>query len=266
MESAPKKFAPKHDHEKYAPSAATVKREGQRTRAAKEKLHPTPTDSAPTKASVVAEGTSRITLPPLETRKIQVRLVGVTPLIVHRWSVKAREMMLNKQTKKAVNKKELRNPEADYRDSLYMESFPDAKIDESLYQCERSGNKILIPCFPSIGFKGAAVAACTSVSGVTKVAARQCFHIEGQYIPIEGHHRMREDMVRIGQGTADLRFRAEFPKWAVTLPLIYNINVLSKEQVVNLFNTAGFAVGIGEWRVECDGDYGRFQVDLDFDT
>lgn len=40
----------------------------------------------------------------------------------------------------------------------------------------------------------------------------------------------------------------------------FNRNVLSAAQIVNLFNTAGFGVGIGEWRSEKDGHYGMFHV------
>jgi hypothetical protein len=29
---------------------------------------------------------------------------------------------------------------------------------------------------------------------------------------------------------------------------------------MNLLNTAGFAVGVGEWRPEKDGQYGMFRV------
>ena len=40
----------------------------------------------------------------------------------------------------------------------------------------------------------------------------------------------------------------------------FNAALLSAEQVVNLFQTAGFAVGIGDWRPERNGLFGRFHV------
>jgi hypothetical protein len=54
-------------------------------------------------------------------------------------------------------------------------------------------------------------------------------------------------MVRVGMGTADIRYRGEFKTWSATVTVRYNARVLSADQVVNLFNTAGFAVGVGEW-------------------
>jgi hypothetical protein len=71
---------------------------------------------------------------------------------------------------------------------------------------------------------------------------------------------MREDMVRVGMGTADLRYRGEFPRWWATILVRYNMAVLSEAQILNLLNTGGFAVGIGEWRPERDGMSGMFHV------
>jgi hypothetical protein len=71
---------------------------------------------------------------------------------------------------------------------------------------------------------------------------------------------MREDMVRVGMGSADLRYRGEFKEWKTTFSIRFNKNVLSIEQIVLLFNTAGFAIGVGEWRPEKNGSHGMFHV------
>jgi hypothetical protein len=71
---------------------------------------------------------------------------------------------------------------------------------------------------------------------------------------------MREDMVRVGMGTADIRHRAEFETWGAMLRVQHNANVLSAEQVISLFEAGGFGVGIGDWRPEKDGVNGRFHV------
>ena len=59
---------------------------------------------------------------------------------------------------------------------------------------------------------------------------------------------MREDMVRLATGVADIRYRAMYPDWRTNVTVRFNSRVLSAEQIINLFNTAGFAVGVGEWR------------------
>ena len=183
-----------------------------------------------------------VTLPPLKIETVNVTLIGDTPLIVHRWSEKAKKQMLDKQMKKASAGKEAKDPERDFRESLYV-------LDDGKYG------------FPIIGFKAAAVTACTSIGSMTKVAARQAFHVDGEFAVVEGDEpTMREDMVRVGMGTADIRYRGEFKNWWTTITVKYNGNVMSAEQILNLMQTAGFAVGVGEWRPEKDGQYGRFHV------
>ena len=68
-------------------------------------------------------------------------------------------------------------------------------------------------------------------------------------------------MVRIGMGVADLRYRGEFKQWSTTLNIRYNANVMSMEQIVNLFNIGGFSCGVGEWRPEKGGSNGMFHVE-----
>lgn len=210
------------------------------------------------KAPTSAKENVAIELPKLDVQMMEVTLIGDAPLVVHAWSMKAKKEMLSKQMKSAKGAKEAKDPKADFEDSLYK--LPDGGFG-----------------FPSVAFKGAAVTAVTSVSGVTKVAARQAFHVLGEAVDVDGafdgvkmrvdlvrieggEPRMREDMVRVGMGTADLRYRGEFWPWHAKVLVRFNANVLSPAQILNLFNTAGFACGVGEWRPERDGQFGTFHV------
>jgi hypothetical protein len=183
-----------------------------------------------------------IQLPKLNIQFMTVRLVGDSPLIVHRFSEKSKKQILDKQMKRAKVAKEAKDPTQDYLESLYQ--HPEGGFG-----------------FPAVAFKAAAIDACSHVDGLTKVQARGAFHVMGEMAKIEGEPQMREDMVRIAMGTTDIRYRGEFKAWAVTLRLRFNANVLSAEQIVNLFNTAGFAIGVGEWRPQKDGIYGMFHVE-----
>lgn len=199
-----------------------------------------------------------IELPALNIGLMEVTIIGDSPLIVHAWSQKAKGEMLAKQMKKAKPAKEAKDPKADFEASMY-------RLADGGYG------------FPSVAFKNAAVTAGTSVAGLTKIQARQAFHILGEDADIAGAFEgsksrvnlvrlegdppsLREDMVRVGMGTADLRYRPEFSAWRAKVLVRYNENVLSESQILNLLNTAGFAVGVGEWRPERNGDYGRFHV------
>lgn len=210
------------------------------------------------KKPAAKKDTVGIDLPKLDVRTMGVTLIGDTPLIVHAWSMKSKREMLDKQVKKAKGAREARDPKADFEASMYR--LPDGGHG-----------------FPSVAFKNAAVTAGTSVAGITKIAARQAFHILGEDADVVGafngaksrinlvringaEPHIREDMVRVGMEKADLRYRAEYSDWHATILVRYNANVLSEEQILNLLNTAGFAVGVGEWRPERDGQSGLFHV------
>jgi hypothetical protein len=200
-----------------------------------------------------------ISLATLNIETVMIPIVGDSALICHRWAEKAIKEMLDKQMKHPNAGRVAKDPVADYEASLYR--MPDGRYG-----------------FPSVAFKNAAVTACTSLSGVTKIAARQAFRVIGEMAPVktvfngsemrtnlvavEGSEpEMREDMVRIGMGVADIRYRGQFFPWKCLLAVSFNANLLSRDQIVNLFNTAGFAVGVGEWRQEKNGEYGAFHVD-----
>jgi hypothetical protein len=184
----------------------------------------------------------------INIKRAIVELVGDSPLIVHAWSAKAKKEMLDKQMKKAKGPKQAKNPEKDYEDAFYR--LPDGG-----------------PGFPTIAFKASAVSAAGRFAdGMKMTEVRGSFHIEGELVEIIGKPNMREDMVRVGMGMADIRYRPEFKAWRVKLPIRYNEDAISLEQIVNLFNMAGFGVGIGEWRPEKDGLYGMFHVATDADA
>jgi hypothetical protein len=208
---------------------------------------------------------TNIAIPEIKIGDMEVVVVGGSPLIVHAWSQKAKQEMLSKHMKEAKSGgKDAKDPWQDFQESLY-------RLDDGGYG------------FPSVGFKAAAVTACTSIDGVTKVAARQAFHITGEQIAIQSVYKhqgqtltarydmvrimgsepeMREDMVRLGGmgNPPDIRYRAQFWPWYCRLKVSFNTGSLSQAQIVNLVNVAGFGVGVGEWRPERDGTYGRFRV------
>lgn len=174
---------------------------------------------------------------------ITFRVVGVSPLIMHAWSEKAKREMLEKQMKKAKTAKPAKDPQDDYEQAFYR-------------------NEKGEPAFPTIAFKQAAVSAGGRFSdGLKMTELRGAFFVIGELVKIDGVPNMREDMVRVGMGTADIRYRPEFKKWSAVLTIKYNADKISAEQIINLFNLAGFGVGVGEWRPERDGQYGMFHVE-----
>lgn len=196
---------------------------------------------APIVATSKATSVATVAIPEIKVNTLEVRLVGDSPLIVHRWSEKARKEMLDKQMGIPTPKKEKKDPERDYQECFYY--LPDGRYG-----------------FPAIAFKAAAVDAATQLSGLTKVYLRGAFHVAGDLAVIEGTPTKRQDMVRVGMGTADIRFRPEFKEWNAVFQVRYNVASLTRDQVIQLFDQAGFSVGIGEWRPSKDGAFGMFHV------
>ncbi len=193
-----------------------------------------------------------IELPVLQRQTVTIKLIGDSPLICHKWSEKAKKEMLDKQMKKATQGREAKDPLRDYADSLYWLSPRPSELTPSNIQAGSFG-------FPTVAFKAAAVRAATD-AGLKMTDARRAFHINGENAKIVGTPSMREDMVRVGMGTADIRYRGQFENWSIELTVNFNATAMSVEQIINLFEIAGFGVGIGEWRPEKSGSNGRFHV------
>jgi hypothetical protein len=228
------------------------------------KLKATRNGSTPKGGKLVAE-MLQIQDVRLDLVTFQVTIEGTSQLVVHAWSEKAKKMMLDKQLGEASKGREKRNPVEDFKASLYR-------------LADGSGFGI-----PAVSLKNAAVTAANDVE-LQKTAMRRAFHIKGDMLKIEAPEiktpiteedskywneieferkhgaSMRSDMVRVGMGTSDIRFRAQFPTWRVKFLVEYNSRVITPGQITNLFNVAGFGVGIFEYRPECNGSWGMFRV------
>lgn len=179
-----------------------------------------------------------------------IRIEGTSPLVVHAWDVKTIRMMEEKQAGAATKGRQKRNPEAEYQAAFYV---------------KKSG----VYGVPLLGIKAAVVTAATSLGReIPKTLIRQAFHIIDAdrdqlcalHYPADVPPVMDTSMVRVGMGTADVRYRPKFQQWGVEVQIEFNERALTLEKLVNLFNLAGFAVGLCEHRPERDGSWGRFQV------
>jgi len=190
----------------------------------------------------------QIVVRPLSIGIIPVRIIGLRPLIFHKWSEKAKRMMREKQQKKAAKGHEVRDPQAEFEASFYRNSNGEI-------------------AFPAIALKKALTGACRNVTGVTMTLVRGAVFVVGDHeglvrVDYKGEPEMREDAVTVGIDSADLRYRGQLTEWSMELTIKHNVSVISAEQVINLFRVAGFACGIGEWRPEKSGDYGQFDVQM----
>lgn len=211
-----------------------------------------------------------VNITPLKIEHRQIVIAGDTPLIVHAWSEKAKKEMLAKQQKKTkTSGKDIRDPFAEFMDACYwITEKPQESTEEAFLKAVQNGAKF---GFPVTAIKQAAQSTLYRLGAVpNQMLMRGAFFIEGigenqlgeiisPYPP-----ECREDMVKIGgvSKTSDLRYRPIFKEWKMVLNIQYNASSsITWEQIVNGINTAGFMNGIGEWRPEKDGQYGRFHVE-----
>lgn len=206
-----------------------------------------------------------IEIKPIEVNKTTIRVVGDTPLIMHAWSEKAKREMLEKQMKKTKSSaREAKNPVEDFIRSMYwLSPMPTDMSEEGFEKAIANGARF---GFPVTAFKQAAISAAYRMGWAKdKMSMRGAFFIDGdenQMIEIHSDVPiMREDMVKVGMGVADIRFRGEFRNWYADLTISYNTNgQYTLEQIINIINAGGYVCGVGEWRPERDGQYGMFHV------
>lgn len=211
-----------------------------------------------TDAALDQEGGAPIEIPPLGLNWLQVEVRGLRPLIVHKFSEKARKQMEQKQQKQATKKRDARVPMDEAKGALYLLCKDGKPIEPHKYG------------FPAAGFKKAMVSACRHVEGVPMTVARGAFHVYGDGQDEERRDlvilrtpgwKMRSDVVRLESGVASIAYRPEFDEWSAKLRIRYVASSIAPAQLVHMLNVAGFTVGIGENRAERSGDtFGQFEV------
>ncbi len=193
---------------------------------------------------------AQIVISKIGTETLRVPIVGTAPLIVSKFSEKAKRQMLDAMQGRKTPK-QAKDPEAEYEAACY-------RHDDGGYG------------FPVIGFKAATVSAARFYGkSISMTALRQFVFFDAEFSKQDGQKlarivgtpHMREDVVRVGMGGTDLRYRPEFTEWTTTLDVTYVRSMLTRESVVSLIAAGGMGVGVGEWRPEKKGDFGTFGID-----
>lgn len=187
-----------------------------------------------------------VSLKPLNIQQIQITIRGISPLIQHQWAEKSLREMREKHAGKKTKNRDVRDPEQEGVDAMY-------KTDDGK------------PGLPLLAIKAAMINAAHKDIGIEKTLVRKSIFIQGgganRVLPMEcSDPVIKEDYVRVGMGSTDLRYRPYFDEWQCVLDIEYDADLMRPNDIVNLINRAGFGVGICEWRPEKGGDFGRFEV------
>lgn len=218
-----------------------------------------------------------ITIKPLKKVQTEISIVGDTPLIVHAWSEKAKKEMLAAQQKNKPEKKAMaiRDPFAEFMNALYwLTPKPKEDTEEAFIEAVKNGAKF---GFPTIAIKQAALSAAYRAGIIAnQTGMKSVFFMNGVESGTNGDvelavidtpepPRCQESMVKIGgmSKVADLRYRPVFDNWKIRLKVtLIDVGTFSLESVINAIEMGGQMNGIGEWRMERDGDFGRFHVEI----
>ncbi len=198
-----------------------------------------------TKKEVAPSGQSiAVAIPPLKIKDLNVAVIGESPLITNCFSNKAKRQMLDIMT--GADKAKTRPPK------------------DPLAEFEAAFHKTLDgkPGITAVCFKHATVGACRGVDKFPMTYAKLFFHMIGDVLPVSVKESpvMREDWVRLKNGSTDLRYRPQFTNWLVKLHVRYDVDNISQEALMNLINRGGMG-GVGERRPSKSGDsFGMYRV------
>lgn len=188
-------------------------------------------------------------IPRVSAETLMVPIRGTAPLVVNRFSEKAKRQMLDAMTGHKPLR-EVKDPKAEYEAAFYR--LKDGQAG-----------------FPALGFKAATVGGARFFGKqVSMTGLKQMAFFTGEpgedghfYVPITGEAIMREDVVRVGRGGTDLRYRPQFTEWSTVLTITYVRSMLDRESLLSLVDAGGLGVGVGEWRPEKGGDFGTYEID-----
>jgi hypothetical protein len=188
-----------------------------------------------------------IQAPNFQTLKVMIE--GTAPLMIHRFSMKMRNAIEEKQT--AKDQVARKRPPKDYK----------AEFNGARYIARQGWDGFYAGCI-----RNAMIGAARYVDGLQMTKAKGLFFVEADgfdkddgtpLVKIIGPKPVHDTRpVRLESGVADLRNRPRFDKWSAELRISFDADHISANDVVNLLARAGSQVGICEGRPGAPNSYG----------
>lgn len=200
----------------------------------------------------------RIAIPAPDLRTLHVRIEGTAPLLIARFSEKAKLAMRQKMEAGSRAKK---GAAKDPRDFV-------ADFNGARHISMEGWDGIAAPAF-----RAAMISACRLVGFKMTIAKMSVFvlhdgidRVDGVPLVriIGGEPEMSEMMTRNATGVVDIRVRPMWREWGAVLRLRYDAAQFSEGDVYNLLLRAGAQVGVGEGRPDSKSSagmgYGTFTI------
>ena len=187
-----------------------------------------------------------------------IRIIGTAPLVQNKFSAKARAKMMETQaagsTAKSKKTRVARDFDADFQAAMHISE--DGWVG-----------------LPAPAFRAAMISACRLV-GFQMTKAKLSVFVKADGLDaddgtplirlIAGEPERHDGMVRNATGVADIRVRPMWREWSADVPVQFDGDQFTMDDVVNLLDRAGQQVGIGEGRPDskssCGMGWGTFEV------
>lgn len=192
--------------------------------------------------------TVTISAPNLKVATFEI--VGVAPLVIHRFAAKIKEQMKQKmETGKAASSK--KNREAKLTDDSYK---------EARYESSEGWEG-----FHASAIRNACISACRLVGFKMTLAKLSIFVIQDGWdktepqiplIRIFGKSVKQEDMARVETGQPYVTVRAAYHNWKAKVKIRWDADQFTDADIYNLLYRVGMQVGIGEGRPDSPNSAG----------
>ena len=190
---------------------------------------------------VVKEKVVTVSMINLET--VNFKITGMSPLLMDKFPDEAKKQITEKQEGKSQTKKKPRDIELEKIQAIHMTS--DGQIG-----------------FPSVGFKAGLIES-TSFIGDKFFSKKllkgiQIVNAAEGLVPIE----FKKQDILEHNIQSNTKYTPQFHDWTCILSIQFDKNNISKEDLANLINYAGFYYGIGIWSPRCKsgGSYGMYKL------
>jgi len=191
-----------------------------------------------------------VAIKPPKFEVAEFNIAGITPLVIHRFSEKAKlELKQKMETGKAATSR--KNREAKSTDELF---------EEARYVAREGWDGI-----HAGAFRAALISACRLV-GYKMTLAKLSIFVEADGIDakepqiplvrIYGQATKQEDLARVETGQPYVTVRAAYHDWRARLRIRWDADQFTLADLTNLLARAGMQVGIGEGRPDSKNSAG----------
>lgn len=194
---------------------------------------------------------SEISITEIHMTKMDFCIVGITPLVPHAMSFKAKGQLLFPPKKKNQAEKDTtmkHEPYEEFRAAAYK--FREDDEPTRLYM-------------PGSCFHSAMAAVAIDMAGAKKAQVGRLTNIEREKLPVWGVPQIWSTIVRSSDmaRTPDVRVLPILPKWATRVTVEFVGSLIKTASVANLLGAAGTIIGIGDGRPQKGKlSFGKFRV------